>query len=131
LHFWHKRMGEQKKPEQWTHFRGKARPGRRVEIGYRRTDQPDAAFTKAVTRNIGVGGAYVLTNDPEKIGTTLAIRLTIPTAPQDIEVKGEVRWGNQDGDEEDAGMGVVFLDIDVDCVLVLGEYFASLTGAED
>ncbi len=123
-------MEEQKKPEPRNHFRGKARPGRRVKIGYRRVDQPDAAFTEAVTRNIGVGGAYVLTDDPEEIGTALAIRLSIPTTAESIEVKGEVRWSNPTGADDDAGMGVVFLDIDVDCVLILGEYFASLTGAD-
>lgn len=124
-------MGEQKKSEQRRHFRGKARPGRRVKIGYRRADKPEDAFTEAVTRNIGVGGAYVLTSAPEAIGTAISIRLAIPTATEAIEVKGAVRWSNQDADEGEAGMGVVFLDIDVDCVLILGEYFASLTGAED
>lgn len=124
-------MGEQKEFEPRKHFRGKARPGRRVDLGYRHFDRPDDSFTAATTRNIGVGGAYVLTPDPEAVGATLAIRLDIPTAAEPVEVKGEVRWSNIDGAGDETGMGVVFLDIDVNCVLVLGEYFASLTGAED
>lgn len=128
--------------ERREHFRGTARAGRRVELRYRRLDPPPPSPTDAeqdgegpqaaVTRNIGVGGAYILTPDPEPIGARLQIELIVPTSEQPIEVAAEVRWFiHPEKDADGAGMGVKFLDIEVDALVRLSEYFASLTGAEE
>lgn len=123
-------MPKTKKQEKRSHFRGKARPGRRVDVRYRPEAGPDAAPTAAVTANIGVGGAYVLTSDPLPVGTHLVLELVVPTRKEVIEVKAEVRWNTTRGGDERAGMGVKFLDLDVDSLLALSEYFASLTGSD-
>jgi hypothetical protein len=114
--------------ERRTHFRGKPRPGRRVEVEYRVGG--DGAPRKAHTRNIGVGGAFIVTEAPEPPGTALDVSLLVGalSGTGRIDVRAEVRWAVQDGDL--TGMGVKFLALEVDALLALNEYFASLTGDE-
>ena len=110
------------------HFRGKPRPGRRVEVEYRAGEAPPR---RAFTRNIGVGGAFIVTTEPEAAGTAVVLSLMVPTAAHPIQVKAEVRW-NTPGDAEDpAGFGVKFYGLEVEELLQLNEYFASLTGRDD
>jgi hypothetical protein len=116
--------------ERRSHFRGKPRPGRRVEVDYR---VGEASPRRAFTRNIGVGGAFIVTGEPEKPGTLLSLSLKVPTATQteDVVVKAEVRWCAQAQGDVPAGMGVKFLGLEVEELLQLNEYFASLTGSEE
>jgi uncharacterized protein (TIGR02266 family) len=95
------------------HFRNKPRPGRRVEVMY----QPqDGEVASAVTKNIGVGGAFILTTDPPPPGTRLRMTVKVPKAAA-IEVEAEVRWiidGKHDEPEREHGMGVKFHGLQVD-----------------
>ena len=118
-------MSETDKRERRTHFRGKARPGRRVELAYREVGDGDHAPARAFTRNIGVGGAFIVTDQPAAVGAKLNIVIDMPTSGRTIQVSAEVRWSSPD-----SGMGVKFHDLDVDQLLQLSEYFASLTGSE-
>ena len=126
-------MTEQDSHEKRHHFRGKARPGCRVDVTYRPAGD-DVPMTSAVTRNLGIGGAFIVTDRPEPVGTELIIHIVIPcdspSEPEVVAVKGEVRWTSESDSDEGVGMGVVFLDVPVDGVLKLSEYFASLTGSE-
>ncbi len=121
-------MPSSQKHEKRRYFRGKARPGRRVDLYYRVAADADGERTPAVTSNIGVGGAFILTEELPALGTELSIDIDVPTADELIKVAAEVRWTASDGDE--TGMGVKFLNLDVEALLKLSEYFASLTGAE-
>jgi uncharacterized protein (TIGR02266 family) len=123
------------KRERRGHFRGKPRPGRRVEVRYRVIDEGElSAEQRAYTKNIGVGGAFILTTDPAPPGTVLHIALVVPQAPRPIEVRADVRWivdGKHDEPPREHGMGVKFSGLDVDQLLALNEYFASLTATVD
>jgi uncharacterized protein (TIGR02266 family) len=123
-------MSATDKRERRNHFRGKPRPGRRVEVQY---VIADAEAQKAYTRNIGVGGAFIVTSTPERPGTSMTLSLNVPTAPggQPIQVKAEVRWNTSGDAEEPPGMGVKFYGLEVEQLLQLSEYFASLTGTDD
>ncbi len=114
----------QDRRERRSHFRGKPRPGRRVEVSFA---APGAEPQRAYTRNIGVGGAFVVTEAPPRPGTALTLMIHVPTATDPIEVAGEVRWAGADP----PGMGVKFGGLGVEEVLQLNEYFASLTGRDD
>ena len=128
------RMADSKR-ERRDHFRGKPRPGRRVEVRYRVLEVGEPAEEqRAFTKNIGVGGAFILTVDPPPPGAKLQIVVQVPRAPRPIEVAGEVRWiidGKHDEPASDHGMGVKFSGIDVEQLLALNEYFASLTATVD
>ncbi len=127
-------MAESKR-ERRGHFRGKPRPGRRVAVRYRIVDHGEpGAELQAFTKNIGVGGAFIMTTDPAPPGATLHIALAVPEAPNPIEVEADVRWivdGKHDEPAAEHGMGVKFNGLDVDQLLALNEYFASLTATAD
>jgi hypothetical protein len=106
--------------ERRRHFRGKARPGRVLAIRFRAGDA-DASWVTAETRNIGVGGAFIVTNATHPIGASLAVEVMPPTSAK-FALPAIVRWVAQDG------MGVQFVNADVDVLLELNDYFATLTG---
>ncbi len=112
--------------ERRQHFRGKPRPGRRLAIRYR---VERGEWIHAETRNIGVGGAFISTTTPSRPGAAVEIELEVPTCDKPLILRGAVRWA-QDGGTDDAGMGVQFHDLDIDVLLELNDYFASLTGVE-
>ena len=122
-------MSDSEKMERRTHFRGKARPGRRVELEYRLADGSSDKPLRAFTRNIGVGGAFIVTDDPYDVGALITVTVHVPTSDITIEVAAEVRWRAVAGAEE-VGMGIKFQHLDVEQLLQLSEYFASLTGTE-
>src|SRR5262245_22738422 len=113
--------------ERRSHFRGKPRPGRRVEVEYQ---AGESAPRRAHTHNVGVGGAFIVTDASEPAGTLLTLALFVPTAGDPVRVKAEVRWTTPGAGETPAGMGVKFYGLEVDELLLLNEYFASLTGAD-
>lgn len=110
--------------ERRSHFRGKSRPGRRVEVSF-----TTAAGThqRAYTKNIGVGGAFIVTDTQVPPGTTVSFTIHVPTSTIPLEVLGEVRWASN----SPLGMGVRFSGVGADGLLVLSEYFASLTGRDE
>jgi uncharacterized protein (TIGR02266 family) len=126
-------MAESKR-ERRNHFRGKSRPGRRVKVRYRILDQGELSEEyRAVTKNVGIGGAFVLTTDPAPPGASVQLILEVPTE-RPIEIHGDVRWivdGKHDEPDGEHGMGIKFSSLDVDQLLALNEYFASLTATLD
>ena len=122
-------MAETSRYERRRHFRGKPRPGRRLPVRWRLS----GPWIPAETRNIGVGGAFIATPQPLEIGEEIAVELHIPTCDRTFEVRAQVRWCQPKaglGPGEDAGMGVQFIGVDIDVLLELNDYFASLTGAD-
>ena len=119
-------MSQAENRERRNHFRGKPRPGRRVDVEY---VLAGGKPLKAFTRDVGVGGAYIVTTDPAAPGTPLQVTLLVPGGDGRVSVRAEVRWAAPAGDPP--GMGVKFLALEVDELLQLNEYFSSLTGADD
>jgi hypothetical protein len=60
---------------------------------------------------------------PSPAGTQLTLELKLPTSDQTFQLPAVVKWAAGDG------MGVQFVGVDVDILLELNDYFASLTGA--
>jgi len=82
-----------------------------------------SAWLVAETRDIGVGGAFIGAASQPSVGTTLTIELKLPTSDQVFTLPAVVRWVRPG---EDGGMGVQFVGVDVDILLELNDYFASL-----
>ncbi len=107
--------------ERRQHFRGKSRLGRVLPVRFLPTSH--TMWVNAVTRNIGVGGAFIVSERVQAVGSTLTVELTLPTTDQMFALPAVIRWAN------DVGMGVQFVGVDVDVLLELNDYFASLTGS--
>jgi hypothetical protein len=126
-------MAESKR-ERRDHFRGKPRNGRRIAVRYRVLEHGQLSDEqRAVTKNIGIGGAFILTTDPEPPGAALQMVLEVGMS-KPIEVRADVRWivdGKHDEPDGEHGMGVKFSSLDVEQLLALNEYFASLTATMD
>lgn len=105
--------------ERRRHFRGKARPGRVLPIRFKVGGH--SAWVTAATRNIGVGGAFILTPLVQAIGAAISVELRLPTTEQVFTLPAVVRWASNDG------MGVQFVGVDVDILLELNDYFATLS----
>ncbi len=112
---------EDRQHERRHHFRGKARPGRVLAVKFRAASH--TAWVSAETRNIGVGGAFIVSQLVQPIGSQITLQLTLPTTDQSFALPAVVRWVAADG------MGVQFVGVDVDVLLELNDYFATLTGA--
>jgi len=80
-----------------------------------------ATWITAETRDVGVGGAFIVIPDAPPVGTTITVELTLPTSDQTFTLPAVVRWVAGDG------MGVQFVGVDVDVLLELNDYFATLT----
>lgn len=106
--------------ERRHHFRGKARPGRVLPIKFRAAGH--TAWIDAQTRNIGVGGAFIVCKLVQPAGAQLAVELILPTTDRTFALPAIVRWAAPDG------MGIQFVGVDVDVLLELNDYFATLTG---
>ncbi len=106
--------------ERRQHFRGKSRPGRVMAIRFKGPAHRE--WVRAETRNIGVGGAFIATAEVQPVTTTLTVELELPTTEQLFTLPAVVRWAAKDG------MGVQFVGVDVDVLLELNDYFATLTG---
>lgn len=106
--------------ERRHHFRGKARPGRVLPIRFRAAAH--TAWVSAETRNIGIGGAFIVSPLAQTVGSQLIVELKLPTTDQTFLLPAVVRWAAGDG------MGVQFVGVDVDVLLELNDYFATLTG---
>ena len=76
----------------------------------------------AETRNIGVGGAFILSSEVQAVGTPMTVEFQLPTNDQVFTLPAIVKWANAD-----EGMGVQFVGVDVDILLELNDYFSSLT----
>lgn len=126
-------MPDSEKPapvgERRGHFRGRSGPGRRVDVSYSRQDGSACAngesTVRAVTGNIGVGGAFVLSPHPEPLSTALQIELSVPPEPLPLLLRGTVRW-IQDDSADTSGMGIKFDALSVDELLALRDYFSTL-----
>ncbi|MEJ7599362.1 MAG: PilZ domain-containing protein [Kofleriaceae bacterium] len=105
--------------ERRRHFRGKSRPGRVMPVRFRAAAH--TAWLTAETRDIGVGGAFIITPLAQPIGSSLAVELQLPNNDQVFLLSSVVRWAAGDG------MGVQFVGVDVDVLLELNDYFAALT----
>ena len=84
-----------------------------------------SAWVTAETRNIGTGGAFIASQLAQAVGSHLTVEITLPTTDQVFTLPAVVRWADVG---TDGGMGVQFVGVDVDVLLELNDYFATLTG---
>lgn len=81
----------------------------------------DAAWITAAARDVGAGGAFIVTPDALEAGVELVLELVLPTSDQVFTLSAVARWTSPEG------MGVQFVGEPADVLLELTDYFATLT----
>ena len=104
--------------ERRLHHRDGARPGRRLALQW---CGGDGAWQSADTRDIGVGGAFLLAVTAA-VGATLALAVPVPGRLEPLMLNAVVRWASPEG------VGVQFLDVDIDVLLELNSLLADHAG---
>jgi uncharacterized protein (TIGR02266 family) len=100
-----------------------------VNVRFRPEGAPDSDAVVAHTHDIGVGGAYIATDRPSAVGCRLELEIEVPGPGSPIALSAEVRWvANADRmlAGREPGMGVKFATLEVDALLALSDFFASL-----
>ena len=112
------------------HFRNRPRSGRQAGVSWHVVVDGAAAGEErtAHTRDISVGGAFIVTDEPEPRGTRL--RVTLHLAERAITVDAEVRW-LADEDEPARGMGVRFHGLSVEQAQEINRFQSSFIETVD
>jgi uncharacterized protein (TIGR02266 family) len=64
-------------------------------------------FIGTYMENIGMGGLFVRTEDPSKIGDKVYLQFNLPGTDHIIQCEGEVKWLKKQG-QRYLGMGISF-----------------------
>jgi hypothetical protein len=83
----------------------------------------------ALTKDLSIGGAKVLTDMYFPSGTTLNITLTLSKSRQIVKLQGKVKWVRSLYDDELFEMGVEFLhDISKTVLALIGHLYGKESG---
>jgi hypothetical protein len=121
-------MSESKVHERRHNFRGIAQPGQQIQLKYRRKDSTEEV-SSAVTRNIGIGGAFISGDIEHPVGTILELTICFPGTPDSVVIDAEIKRTVK-GERATRGVGVEFTNITANSRLALSDYFASLRKGE-
>lgn len=128
-------MLEVRMPERRRHHRERGSGGGRIAVRHRALP---GAWQDGETLDIGSGGAFLI-GATWPIGTAVELAVAVAARPEPLVLGGVVRWmvgdGSADAGEhagEHAGLGgvgVQFLDLELDVVIELNRHLAELTEA--
>ena len=100
------------------HRRADRRYDRRIDIEV----TGDGTAINSYTRNVSLGGVYVIAQRTLPFGCKVKLRFKVTTQAEPIEVEGEVRWVEaEDGDTH--GMGIQFGGLRARDVWALNKFF--------
>lgn len=77
----------------------------------------------ASSRNVSLGGIFIVTSDPLPELSTAEVKFSVPTQPEPVEVTAEVRWIERGADEKPVGMGLRFHGLRARDVWALNRFF--------
>ncbi len=92
-------MGEEK--------RQSPRANTKIEIMFKEF----GAFIKVYMLNVSNGGLFIKTDNPLPLEAPVLLKLTLPGAPDAMEIEGRVVWNNPKGRKNSfpKGMGIQFI----------------------
>jgi len=106
-----------------------------LRVEYQRLNR----FFYDYTKNISMGGTFIRTAKPLAVGTQFLFKLMIPTLPEPLVLRGEVRWILHEGETRvgegpdgavEPGMGIRFIyDDDAQRAAVEGEVEKLMVGS--
>ncbi|NLA74880.1 MAG: TIGR02266 family protein [Deltaproteobacteria bacterium] len=86
------------------------------------------SFVNAYTHNIGKGGLFIKTVNPLPEGESFILKLKLPGVEEALKINCVVAWVNRDDKdpENPAGMGLKFIDMNVNERHLLDRYIGSI-----
>jgi hypothetical protein len=78
-----------------------------------------------------VGGAFIVTDDPQPRGTELTVTLVLGPDGGELAVAASVRWVAEGGEDDDRGMGVRFQGLTAEQARALDRHLAALPAVVD
>jgi type IV pilus assembly protein PilZ len=106
-----------------------------LRVEYQRLNR----FFYDYTKNISMGGTFIKTAKPLEVGTQFLFKLMIPTLPEPLVLRGEVRWILHEGETrvgegpdgaDEPGMGIRFIyEDDAQRAAVEGEVEQLMVGS--
>lgn len=105
--------------------RGQERKSRRLKVRFGVDDSSKIAFLG----NASVAGAWIITGQPERVGTLLRLCIYLPDG-EEVVVRGRVRWAKKIPPNlirlsKNAGMGVKFTRFESG-LSIFSDYLATL-----
>ena len=83
----------------------------RTTINLAITMQVSGKYEWSFLRDLSGGGAFIKTNYPLPVNSSLARQITLPSDSEILDIEGRVVWINQKINSPDAGMGIEFTKI--------------------
>ncbi len=93
------------------------RTAKKLEICFGSYDE----FVEAYTENVGLGGLFVMTKKPSRIGAKVYLQFNLPGTEHIIQCEGEVKWLKKQG-ERYLGMGISFSALSHDAKKLIDAY---------
>ena len=81
----------------------------------------DADSFVGTSKNIGVGGLFVATDQPFRVGDRLAVEFSLPELDRVVSVGAEVRW-IRPAETGSAGIGVRFIRLAIVSAIAIQEF---------
>jgi Tfp pilus assembly protein PilZ len=108
-----------------AHYRNRPRTTCNIDVTWREAGQGDGAPEHtARTRDVSIGGAFLITDHPAPPDTRLLVTLHLDQDRQ-LTLDADVRWVPPAGADGERGMGVCFLGLTIDQAQELGIYLVS------
>jgi uncharacterized protein (TIGR02266 family) len=86
----------------------------------------EGATFSTQTRNISLGGVFIVTETSLPFGAKLSLKFRIPTQTEPVEVDGQVRWLEAE-DGHVRGIGIRFEGLRARDVWALNKFFETPT----
>jgi uncharacterized protein (TIGR02266 family) len=109
-----------------AHFRGSPRPQAEVEVRIHRLWSTSPEPLRAYTRDLGTGGAFVVTDARLERGERVRLTLSTPATWQPLHLDAEVSWWREAGEDGPGGVGMRFVGLDAEQAVALRGFVTAL-----
>lgn len=123
--------------ERRRHHRERPAGGGRIPVRHRTGDGP---WQPALALDIAAGGAFII-GASWPVGAAIEVAVDVASRTGPLVLAGVVRWATGDGSDDAVaagaeaagltGIGVQFLDVDLDVIIELQAHLARLAAAGD
>jgi len=83
----------------------------RIDVWLNVKFQSSKELVSCYMTNINKGGMFIQADEPQELGTVMALTFRLPGQGHLIRIKGKVVWNNSPGGFREPGMGVQLIEM--------------------